>query len=80
MVGARPAGDLQGAIAQVALHEDVARVALQAGKVFQVAGVGEFIEVEDRLIRLGQPVQHEVAADEAGTTGDENGHCFPKDA
>jgi hypothetical protein len=28
----------------------------------------------DRLVGLGQPVQHKVAADEAGAAGDENGH------
>lgn len=65
----------QGAVAQVALHEHMARIALQAGQVFQVAGVGEFVEVEDGFVGLGQPVQHEIAAYEAGAAGDENGHA-----
>jgi hypothetical protein len=64
----------QRAVADVALHEDVARIALQAGQVGAVAGVGERVEVDDRLVRCRQPVEHEVAADEAGAAGDENGH------
>ena len=42
---------------------------LQAGQVLQVAGEGEFVKVDDRLVGLGKPVEHEVAANEAGTAG-----------
>ncbi len=56
----------------VAFDEDVARIALQRGQVLQVAGVGEGIEVEDRLAGTRYPVQDKVCADEAGATGDEN--------
>jgi hypothetical protein len=45
-----------------------------AGQVAQVAGVGERVEVDDRLVGRRQPVEHEVAADEAGAAGDEDGH------
>ncbi len=62
----------QGAVAQVALHEVVAGIALQAGQVLQVAGVGEFVEVDHGLVTLGQPVEHEVATNEAGAAGDDN--------
>ena len=62
----------QRAVAQIPLHKHVPRIALKAGEVFQVAGVGEFVEVDNGLVRLGQPVEHEVAADEAGAAGDEN--------
>jgi len=54
----------QGAVAEVALHEDMTQVAVQSGEVFQVASVGEFVEVENWLFTLGQPVEHEVAANE----------------
>ena len=64
----------QGPVADVALHEVVAGVALQAGQVLAVAGVGELVQVDDRLVRLRQPVEHEVAADETGTAGDKKGH------
>ncbi len=42
----------QSSVAQVAFNEVVARVALQAGDILQIACVGEFVEVDDRLIRL----------------------------
>ena len=64
----------QSAVADAAVHKVVPRIALQAGKVFEVAGVSEQVEVDDRLVALSQPVKHEVAADESGTAGDEDGH------
>ena len=62
----------QGRIADVALHEDMARVAIKRGQVAPVAGVGELVEVEYRLLAGGQPVEHEVGADEAGAACDED--------
>ena len=59
-------------VADVALDEDMARVALQGGEVLEVAGVGQRVEIDDRLIGMGQPVEDEVAADEAGSAGDED--------
>jgi hypothetical protein len=37
-------------VADVALDEGVARIALQAGEVLEVAGVGQRVEVDDRLV------------------------------
>ena len=62
----------QGAVANVALHENVARIALQAGQIGQIARVGELVKVEHRLVAGGQPVEHEIAADETGPAGDKN--------
>ena len=62
----------QGAVTDVALHEDMARVALQAGQVVQVAGIGELVEVDDALRVAGKPVEYEVGADETGASGDED--------
>ncbi len=56
------------------LHKGVTRVALQAGERFEVACIGEFVEVHHRLIAAGDPVEHEVAADEAGAASHKNGH------
>ncbi len=67
----------QRAVAQVALHEEVARVALQAGEVLQVAGVSEFVEVDDRFVAGAEPVEHKIAADEAGN---QDTHNFFKNA
>ena len=74
VLGEQPGDEVE--VADVALDEEVARVALQGGEVLEVAGVGQRVEVDDGLIGLGQPVEDEVAADEAGTTGDED-HVYP---
>ena len=59
-------------IADIALHEEVARVVLHCGQSFEVAGVGQLVQVEDGLVVLRQPVENEVAADEAGAACDED--------
>ena len=62
----------QGTVADVAMHEEVTRVALQRRKGLAVAGVGQRIEVDHRLVAGRQPVEHEVRADEAGAACHEN--------
>jgi len=59
-------------VGDVAVHEDVARVALQAVQVVQIARVGELVESDDAFVRLREPVEDEVGADEAGAAGDED--------
>ena len=59
-------------VADVALDEEVARIATQRCEILEVAGVGQRVEVDDGLIGLRQPVEDEIAADEAGTAGDED--------
>jgi hypothetical protein len=60
------------AVADVAAHERVARVAAQRREVAEVARVGELVEVQHRLAGRGDPVEDEVGADEAGAAGDED--------
>ncbi|MCY1178869.1 hypothetical protein D9M73_192420 [compost metagenome] len=64
----------QLSVADVAVHEDVALVALQAAQGLQVACVGEFVEVDHGLVRAGQPVQDEVGADETCAACYQNSH------
>ena len=59
-------------IADPALDEDVARIVSQCGQVFEIAGVGQRVEVDDRFIRPRQPVEDEIATYEAGAAGDKN--------
>ena len=56
-------------IADVTLDEEVARVTLQSGEVLEVAGVSQRVEVDDRFIRLRQPVEDEIATDKTSATG-----------
>ncbi len=57
-------------IADVAVGEDVAGVVFQADQVLEIAGVGEFVEIDDGLIAAGQPVEHKIGADESGAASD----------
>jgi hypothetical protein len=59
-------------VEDVAVDEGVARVAVERREVLAVAGVGEGVEGDDRLAGGGDPVEHEVRADEAGAAGDED--------
>ena len=62
----------QRAVADVALHEHMARIAIECTQALAVAGVGECVEVDERLAGLCQPVEYEIGADETGAAGDEN--------
>src|SRR5919201_308183 len=54
-------------VADVALHEGVAGLAVQVGQAGQVAGVGQLVEVGDLRVRVGgEQVADVVGADEAG--------------
>ncbi|MOA30968.1 hypothetical protein D3C78_1520960 [compost metagenome] len=64
----------QRPVADIAMHEGMARVPFQAGEILQVAGVGQLVEADHRFVMAGEPVQHEVGADEAGAAGYEDGH------
>ena len=66
----------QSAVGDIPLHKDVAWVALQRGQVLQIAGVGQLVQVEHRLIGLCQPVKHKVGADKTGAARHQN-HVFP---
>ena len=52
LVGSQQAGQ-QRTVAKVALYEHMAGVPGQGGEVLQIAGVGQFVEVDNRFIRLG---------------------------
>jgi hypothetical protein len=59
----------QGRIRDVAAHENMPWVVCRAGQVGEIAGIGQFVEVDHRRATRGQPVEHEIAADKAGAAG-----------
>ena len=65
------------AVADVGVHEAVARVLGDGHQVVEVAGVRELVEADDLPVGvcLEHPA-HEGAADEASTTADEQPHPF----
>ena len=62
VLGPQLAGQFE--IADVALYEDMAGVALQRSEVFPVAGVSQHIQVDHRLVGLSQPIENKIAANE----------------
>jgi len=60
----------QRAVGDVALHEDVARIVAQRLEVAQAAGIGELVQVDDRLAGGGDRRLHEVGPDKACATRD----------
>ncbi|BDX22505.1 hypothetical protein TUM22923_18260 [Polynucleobacter sp. TUM22923] len=44
---------------------------MQASEILEIAGVGEFVEIDDGLIGLIQPVENEVAANKSGTASNQ---------
>jgi hypothetical protein len=61
-----------GLVADIAAHEGVTRVLLQRGQIVQIAGVGQFVIIDNRLIRLSQPVEDKVRTYEASTACHKN--------
>jgi hypothetical protein len=51
----------------------MARIPLNGGKVLEIAGVGELVEVNDGVFLKRDPVEDEVGSDESGTAGDKDG-------
>jgi hypothetical protein len=62
----------QRAVADVALHETVAGIALERSQALRVTRVRQGIEVQHRLAGCGDPVENEVGANEPGAACDEN--------
>jgi len=61
-------------VADVGLDKGVVGLVLDIPEVREVAGIGQLVQVDDPVIRIlvhEQP--HDVAADEAGTAGNEDG-------
>lgn len=66
-----------GAFANVALHKDVARIALQPGLGLQIDRVSALVETDHGLIGACDPVEHKVCANEASAACNENSHQIP---
>ena len=71
--GPRPVGSQQPvdqcAVADVALHENMAHIVPQRCEIFQITGISQFVEIDHRLAGLGQPVEHKIGANKSGPAG-----------
>ena len=61
------------AVANVALHENMPRVCRHVVKRFEIARIGQCVEVDDRRVLFGDPLPNKLAADEPGSAGDQDG-------
>ena len=51
----------------------MAGIAHKGGKVLEIPGVGELVEIDNGVLLEGDPVEDKIGTDEAGTAGDEDG-------
>ena len=65
----------EGSVRHIAMNERVQRMGRRGSQMVAVAGVRQGVQRKHRLAIGGEPVEDEVAADEAGGSGDED-HRF----
>ena len=59
-------------VTNIALNEDVTLVVSQRRQVVQIAGIGQFVQIDDGLIMAGKPCVDKIAADKTCAAGDKN--------
>jgi hypothetical protein len=63
----------ESGVTDIALDKAVARIPLKRGQVFQIAGVGKAIKVENRAVRIvGHERMNKIGADKTGPAGNED--------
>ncbi len=61
-------------IGDVGLEELIAWVVFHSYQRLQVAGIGQFVQVEHAVLGIENEVADQCGADEPGSTGNENAH------
>jgi len=61
-------------VADVQMDESVARILRHGRQGFQIAGVSQLVEVDDRVAAVADQVPDQGRADESGAAGDEDLH------
>ena len=67
-------GEHAAAVADVGLNERIARRAIDLRKRGEVGGVGELVDVDHRVLGVGDEMTTDGRADEAGAAGDQDSH------
>ncbi|MNF83659.1 hypothetical protein D3C84_659840 [compost metagenome] len=72
-----------GLVDNIGLHELVASVGGNAGQRFEIARIGQFVQVEHFMLGVPNQLANQGRADETGAAGDKNTHVgqpfFPSD-
>ena len=71
---AREHGADGGLVDDIGLDELIAAVGRDAGQRFQIAGVGEFVQVEHFVLGVLNQVTDQSRTDKTGAAGNENAH------
>ena len=61
----------QRPVADVAVYERVPGITLQRRKIGGITGVGQLVQIDNRLTARGKGVENEIRADKPGATGNE---------
>src|SRR5262245_9558053 len=64
----------QRCFADVSTHKNMPFIILQTRQIFQIACIGELVEIDDKLVVVRQPVKNEVSANKPSAAGDYNTH------
>jgi hypothetical protein len=56
-------------VPDIPVREHMPRIIRYALQILDIAGIGQLIEIDDRVIGLGKPFQYEVRSDEPGPAG-----------
>ena len=62
----------QLAVADVPLHERIARIRKDAFEISWIPGIGQLVQIYDSAVFALHPVQDEVGADKSRSTGDQD--------
>ena len=63
-------------VEDIRLLEDMARVFARRAQGFQIAGIGQLVEIDDSLAGFGDILADHGRSYESGTAGDENCHVI----
>ena len=66
----------QGTVPDIAVYENMVWVLFDSVQIAQIAGIGQFVQIDHGFVTLDQPVEDKITADKAGATGHENRHKY----
>jgi len=76
MVGEYPRE--RGRIADIRLFKDVARLIARRAQRFQIAGIGELVDVDHGLVSLGNILANHCRSDKAGAACNDESHVISR--
>jgi hypothetical protein len=63
-------------VANIGLLEDMPRIVTRRAKRFQIAGIGQLVEIDDGFAGLGNKLANNRRSNKTGAAGDDKSHVF----